>query len=187
MKTESRTVVRRKRGRETEMRKKGEWIYTGKRSQDLRDVTAKIRAIELFNPDGLRHPFPHCLLCEPPVFPCLSRLSVRLPFTPSPSNSPSGLLPLSLVSLRSLFFSVAAYFFCLAFRPRSGPALSLSSSAATPVRTHPSFTLSLHPPALLSPCLTCSLFCHDALVLAFPLYLPPPVVPSSLKAVESNR
>lgn len=31
-------------------------LYTRGRSQDLRDVTAKIRAIELFNPDGLLSP-----------------------------------------------------------------------------------------------------------------------------------
>lgn len=150
MKTELRTVVRRKRGRETEMRKKGEWIYTGKRSQDLRDVTAKIRAIELFNPDGLRHPLPHCLLCEPPVFPCLSRLSVRFPFTPSPSNSPSGLLPLSLVSLRSLFFPSPRTFSVSPFALARGPLCLFHPPPPPPsAPTHPSPSHFTRPPSSL--------------------------------------
>lgn len=133
--------------------------YTRGRSQDLRDVTAKIRAIELFNPDGLSPP----LLCPAsvpfvshPRFPpaCLPTSSPfilrRSPFTPSPSNSPSSLLPLSLVPLRSLFFSVAAYFFCLA---------SLALARAPLYLFHP-------PPSPPPASLARSLFCHGALVLA---------------------
>lgn len=178
--------MRESKGREgggvSEARQRG-WMYTRGRSQDLRDVTAKIRAIELFNPDGLSRSAPLSRfrpLCEPPALPlpaCLPASSPsilrRSPFTPSPSNSPSGLLPLSLVPLRSLFFFFrrSVLFLSRLSRPCSGPALSLSSSAITPACV--SSTL-----ALLSrrPCSR-----------AVPLYLPPPVVPSSLKAVESNR
>jgi len=57
-----------------EARQRVDVQYTRGRSQDLRDVTAKIRAIELFNPDGLSP-----LLFGPasvpfvshPRFPCL--------------------------------------------------------------------------------------------------------------------
>lgn len=101
-------------------------------------------------------------LCEPSALPplslclpaCLSASSSsilrRSPFTPPPSNSPSGLLPLSLVPLRSLFFSIAAYFFCLASLALVRGPLYLFHPPPSP------------PPA--SPAR--SLFCHGALVLA---------------------
>lgn len=157
-------------------------MYTRGRSQDLRDVTAKIRAIELFNPDGLLL-FPavpllrsYCPLCESPALPgcllCLSSPSVlrRSPFTSSPSNSPSGLLP----PLRSLFFLSQRTF---SVSPLSS-LLSGPGSISFILRRHPRSPAPPRPLALLSqrPCSR-----------AVPLYLPPPVVPSSLKAVESNR
>lgn len=95
------------------------------------------------------HPrFPCLPACLPASSPSILR---RSPFTPSPSNSPSGLLPLSLVPLRSLFFfSVAAYFFCLASLALARGPLYLFHPPPSP------------PPA--SPAR--SLFCHGALVLA---------------------
>lgn len=96
----------------------------------------------------------------------------RSPFTSSPSNSPSGLLPLSFVPLRSLFFFRRSVLFLSRLsRPCSGPVLSLSSSAIIP--------------ACLSS--TLALLSRRPCSRAVPLYLPPPVVPSSLKAMESNR
>lgn len=150
--------------------------YTRGQSQDLRDVTARIRAIELFNPDGLLPPVPfvsHPRFPLPALSPFVLR---RSPFTSSPSNSPSGLLPLFLVPSASipLFFPVAAYFFCLATRAQGDPLYLF------------------HPPPLRPPaCLPSpfSLLSRRPCSRAVPLYLPPPspVVPSSLKAVESNR
>lgn len=73
----------------SEARQRG-WMYTRGRSQDLRDVTAKIRAIELFNPDGLSRSAPLSRfrpLCEPPALPlpaCLPCLPACLPL-PRPS------------------------------------------------------------------------------------------------------
>jgi len=121
-------------------------------------------------------------LCKPPALslplsPSLSPSVLRRsPFTPPPSNSPSGLLPLSLVSPRFdlSFFRRSVLFLSRLSRPYSGgPVLSLSSSAATPACLPSPFSLLSRRP--------CS--------RAVPLYLPPPfpVVPSSLKAVESNQ
>ena len=119
--------------------------------------------------------------CQPASLPaclpaCLAASSPsilrRSPFTSSPSNSPSGLLPLSFVPLRSLFFFRRSVLFLSRLsRPCSGPALSLSSSAIIP--------------ACLSS--TLALLSRRPCSRAVPLYLPPPVVPSSLKAMESNR
>lgn len=95
------------------MRKKGEWIYTGKRSQDLRDVTAKIRAIELFNPDGLRHPLSPtvCFVNHPcslasRACPYGSHL-LRRPriLRPACCLCPSSLFDLSFFRRRVLFLS----------------------------------------------------------------------------------
>lgn len=96
---------------------------------------------------------------------------------------PSSLFDLSFYRRRVLFLS------------RLSPSLgarSVSFILHRHLHPHPPILHPLTSPVrpstpFLSPCLTCSLFCHDALVLAVPLYLPPPVVPSSLKAVESNR
>lgn len=169
----------------SEARQRG-WMYTRGRSQDLRDVTAKIRAIELFNPDGLSRSAPPSRfrpLCEPPALPLPACLPACL-FPVHPTSVPiySVALEFSVRLVASVprpasiplffFFSVRSVLFLSRLsRPCSGPALSLSSSAITPACV--SSTL-----ALLSrrPCSR-----------AVPLYLPPPVVPSSLKAVESNR
>lgn len=150
-------------------------------SQDLRDVTARIRAIELFNPDGLLPPVP--FVSHPRFSPAwlFRRLSyvgphlLRRPRILRPACYLYPSRPLASISL----FSVAAYFFCLASHAltrggRGGRgALSLSSSAATPACLPSPFSLLSRRP--------CS--------RAVPLYLPPPspVVPSSLKAVESNQ
>lgn len=125
--------------------------------QDLRDVTAKIRAIELFNPVGLP------LATDP-----LSPLTRPLPFTLSPSDPRAGLPFPSSSILLFLFFPLDL---CLV------PSVLLSLSLSLSLRRL------LCRLRLAGP----SLFCHGTLVRAVPLYLPPPVVPSSLKAVESNR
>lgn len=146
--------------------------YTRGQSQDLRDVTARIRAIELFNPDGLLPPVPFVSpptlspTCPFPVCP-----TERSPFTRRPRilrpacclcpSSPR--FDLSFIRRSVLFLS------CLS-RPYSpSPVLSLSSSAATPACLPSPFGLLSRRP--------CS--------RAVPLYLPPPspIVPSSLKAV----
>ena len=91
--------------------------------------------------------------CQPASLPaCLAASSPsilrRSPFTSSPSNSPSGLLPLSRFD--PSFFSVAAYFFCLA---------SLALARGLLYLFHP-------PPSSPPASLARSLFCHGALVLA---------------------
>lgn len=133
----------------------------------MRDVTAKIRAIELFNLVG----FPSSGSRHPPLTPLSRSLPRRLPFTLSPSNFRPGSLPSSLFLSSSFSFSL---FFSSLFLYRVF-CLSLSLSG-TFLRPH-------HLRSLMGP----SLFCHGTLVRAVPLYLPPPVVPSSLKAVGSNR
>jgi len=90
-----------------------------------------------------------------PRFPLPARLSSpsvlrRSPFTSSPSNSPSGLLPRpASIPL----FLVAAYFFCLA-------SLAPALGRARLYLFHPSSPPPSAPPSPRS------LFCHGALVLA---------------------
>lgn len=158
--------MRESKGREgggvSEARQRG-WMYTRGRSQDLRDVTAKIRAIELFNPDGLSRSAPLSRfrpLCEPPALPLPACLPACL-FPVHPTSVPiySVALEFSVrlvasvprpASIPLFFFSVAAYFFCLASLALARGPLYLFHPPPSP------------PPA--SPAR--SLFCHGALVLA---------------------
>lgn len=148
------------------------WMYStrGGRSQDLRDVTAKIRAIELFNPDGLSPPLlypasvpfvsyprfslPACLPAylfpvyptSVPIYSVALEFSVRLVASvPRPASIP-------------LFFRRCVLFLSRLSRPCSGSALSLSSSAIVP--------------ACLSG--TLALLSRRPCSRAVPLYLPPP-------------
>lgn len=156
--------------------------YTMGWSQDLRDVTAKIRAIELFNPDGLLLFPPITLLrpcrpfCEPPALPrCLLASSPRSSYVdPHLLRRPRILRPACcLAPLRSLFFPSQRTF---------------SVSPLSPLLTGARLYL-FHPPSPLPPALPgpLALLSRRPCSRAVPLYLPPPVVPSSLKAVESNR
>ena len=120
-----------------------------------------------------------------------------LPFTLSPSDSRPGLSLSSPSLLLFLFFPLDLCLVPSVTLPcslllSSLLSLTLSLSLVSLLLASLPFYLALS--LSLSFCLLCrlrlvgpSLFCHATLVRAVPLYLPPPVVPSSLKAVQSNR
>lgn len=124
----------------------------------MRDVTARIRAIELFNPDGLLPPVP--FVSHPRFSPAwlFRRLSyvgphlLRRPRILRPACCLYPSRPLASISL----FSVAAYFFCLA-----------SHALTRGGRGGEGALYLFHPPPPLPPAfLARSVFCHGALVLA---------------------
>lgn len=132
----------------------------------MRDVTAKIRAIELFNPDGL-HPFSSIYFVSHPRS-LASRLSVLRSYL---LRRPRILCPACCLCPSFFFdttFSVATYFFCLASRPCSLCSISFilchhphplspARPLAWPARsfvTAPLFSLShsiCHPPSFHHP------------------------------------
>lgn len=149
----------------------------------MRDVTAKIRAIELFNPVGLPS------ATDPLLFPSASIYSVAVGFSARlvAFLSVSPFVPLFSARSMSCSFCHAPVLASILF---PFPSYALFVIGFSVARLSPFLSRSLS----LSFCLLCrlrlvgpSLFCHATLVRAVPLYLPPPVVPSSLKAVQSNR
>jgi hypothetical protein len=123
-------------------------------------------------------PPPPCRpLCEPPALPCaacspLPSPSVlrRSPFTSSPSNSPSGLLPRpASIPL----FLVAAYFFCLAsLAPALGARLDLFHPSSPPPSALPPLppppALPTSPPVLARSFVTAPLFSRCPTLFATP-------------------
>lgn len=125
--------------------------YTRGQSQDLRDVTARIRAIELFNPDGLLPPVP---FVSHPRFPCLS---------PRPSYVGPHLLRRPRILHPACCLCPSSPRFDLSFFPSQR---TFSVSSLAPLLRGGLFYL-FHPPPPLPPAfLARSVFCHDALVLA---------------------
>lgn len=163
-----------------EARQRVDVQYTRGRSQDLRDVTAKIRAIELFNPDGLSAPllYPASVpFVSYPRFPLLACLPLPRPSYVGPHllRRPRILRPACCLCPSSRF------------DPSFFPSLrTFSVSPLSPLLRVRSISFILrHRPRL--PLWHARSFVTAPLFSRCPTLFATPVVPSSLKAVESNR